>query len=95
MLDALVDREDGDVARAGQPAVVEERLEVAEHLGGSVRHPVDVGDRVGPRRGELVGGNSAALMAEQVVGVSAEQGCNVHLGGSCLVILRGRILPGD
>ncbi len=75
------------MAGTGQSTVIEQRLKVTEYLGRPIRDPVDLGDSVRPRRGELRSGDSAALVAEQVVGVSAEQGCDVHLGGSCLVVL--------
>ena len=48
MLDALIDRQDRHVAGAGQPAVIEQRLQAAEHARRSIRDAIDALDEVGP-----------------------------------------------
>jgi len=71
VLDALVHRQDGHVAGSGQAAVVEQRLEVSQDLRGPIRLGVHIGNRVGSRGGQLVGGDRLRLVFEQVLGVVA------------------------
>ena len=73
MLDSLVDREDRDVAGAGEAAAVEEETEVAEHLGVAVGLTEDAVDEVGAGKDEVLLRDAGRLVVEQGVGVGAEQ----------------------
>ena len=73
MFDALIDGKDGDVPGAGEAAVVEDRLEVAQHGRRAI------GDRHDPiheiRSGEmkLLGWKTFGLVAQKVFRIRAEQ----------------------
>ena len=81
VLDALVDREDGDVARAAQAPVVEHGAEVAQHGGAAVRvgeHPIEV---VGTGEGQVLGGERLGRVAQEGVGVVAQERMEVGAHG--------------
>ena len=69
MLDPLVHREDRHVAGPGQATVVEQGLQVSQHLGRPVRLSEHLGDRVRAGRGQLVGADRRRHVVEQVCGV--------------------------
>ena len=73
MLDALVDREDGEVSSAAEAAVVEEGAEVAQDGGIAVAHGEDTLEVVGTREGEVLGGKRLGGIAEEGVRVVAEE----------------------
>src|SRR6202043_2026285 len=53
VLDPLVDREDGEIAGAGQAAVVEQRLEAAQHARRAVAGRENSGHEVRARKVQL------------------------------------------
>ena len=53
MLDALIDRQDRHVAGAAEPAVIEQRLQAAQHARRPIRHRVSAVDEVGSRQVEV------------------------------------------
>ena len=65
VLDALIDRQDRHVAGAGQPAVVEERLQAAHHPGRPVGQRDDPVHEVGPRKVKAVFRDGLALMRKE------------------------------
>jgi hypothetical protein len=86
VLDALVDRQDGDVPRAAEAAVVVQRLQVALHLGrpvGEREHPLDV---VGTRQMQVVAGDPLRLVGEQALGLVPQQALDVHHGPRSLYV---------
>ena len=74
MLDALIDRQDGDIARAAQPAVVEQLLEIPQHLSASGRCLPPRG-RQNPAREDEAAllEKPLALVGKQCVGIVAQQ----------------------
>ena len=76
VLDALVDRQDRQVAGAGQPAGAEQPLEVAEHPGVAVAGGEDAVDEVGAGQVQRLLGDGLAHVLEQAVGLGAEKFAN-------------------
>src|SRR5690606_2586729 len=74
VLDALVDGQDRDVTRPGQPAVIEQLLEAAQHGGRAVREGEDAVDEVRPWQVQGAGGNLRRV-GEQF-GILAEKSRN-------------------
>jgi hypothetical protein len=72
MLDALIDRQDRDVARAREPAVIEQRLQLAEYRNGPVRIQMNALDKVGARQVQRVFRNRLALVLEQSGGIGSK-----------------------
>lgn len=73
MLDALVDRQDGDIARVGQAPVVEQALEVAQHLRGAVALLPDFVNRVGRGQHQRVGAHLGLEVVQQLGGAVAQE----------------------
>ena len=73
VLDALVDRQDRQVAGAGQAAVAEQPLEVAEHAGVAVAGGEDAVDEIGAGQVQRLLGDRLADVREQAVGLGAEK----------------------
>ena len=73
VLDALVDRQDRDVAGAGQAPAVEQPLEVAQDVGRAIGVDEDAVDEVRPRQVQVGLVEGLALVVEQEPGVVAEQ----------------------
>ncbi len=69
VLDALVDRQDREVAGARQAAVVEERLQAAEDPGRPVAILPDPIDEVRPRQVQLLFRDGLGLVFEKALGV--------------------------
>ena len=65
VLDALVDREDRHVAGAAEPAVVEQRLQVAQDLRRAVGAGEDAIDEVRAREVEVLVGDGLRLVREE------------------------------
>src|SRR5437899_3704373 len=72
MLNALIDRENRQVACAPQAAVVNHPLKVGEHPVVAVRYREQAVDDVGPRQVEEVLGDLRLAEAQKVVGLVAE-----------------------
>ena len=72
VLDALVDRKDGEVARAGQATVVEQLLQAPEDPHRAVAVLPDPVDEVAAREVKLLSGNGLAAVLEEVPGVLAQ-----------------------
>ncbi len=72
MLDALVDREDREVASTCQAPVVEQRFEAAEDTGGAVAVLPDPIDEVGSGQVKLLFGDGLALVLQEVAGVTSQ-----------------------
>ncbi len=73
MLDALVDRQDRQVAGAAEPAVVEDPLQVDQHARLAVGDPPDAVDVLGTGKVQLIAADAAAGVLEQAGGLVAEQ----------------------
>ena len=73
MLDALVDREDGEVAGAGQAAGVVDGAEVAQDGGRPVGVHEDLVEVVGAGKAEVLGRERLGHVVEQRVRLVAEQ----------------------
>src|SRR5690606_6083469 len=73
MLDALVDGQDRQVARAPESTVGEQRLEVAKYAGRPVGRSVQPVDSVRARQLQPLLADTACLVAEKFVSVGAEQ----------------------
>src|SRR3954449_5906882 len=73
VLDALVDRQDRDVAGPREAAVVEQPLQVAQRRGGAVGAEPEAVDRVRARKVELVGGDRLARVLQEALGFVAEE----------------------
>ncbi len=73
MLDALVDREDGEVSSATEAAVVEQGAEIAQHGGVAVAVGKDAAQVVGSRERQVLGGKGLGRMTEEGVCVVAEE----------------------
>ena len=73
MLDALVDRQDADVAGAGQAAAAVEPLEVAESRGAAIAVEHHAVDEVGAGQMQQALVDGLAAVREQRVGLRAEQ----------------------
>jgi hypothetical protein len=87
VLDPLVNWQDREIAGAGQPAVVEQRLQAAQDAGGPVAGGEDAVDEVGARQVELRARDGLAGVFQQVLGVVAQdrlqlaqrrRGCGGH-----------------
>ena len=65
MLDSLIDRQDRDVARSGEPAAAEQRLQASQYAHGPIRWAVDPVHEIGTGQVQAVPGNRPALMLEQ------------------------------
>ena len=76
MLDALVHRQDADVAGARESAGAVQALEVGEDARVAVAGDEDAVEEVRPRDVELFPRDGAAAVLEQVVGRLAEQVVN-------------------
>ena len=84
VLDALVDRQDRQVARARQAAVPEQRLQVAQHRRRPIRQTVGPVDVVGARASMQAIGRDLGLVRQQVFGVGTQDLLHVegHAGRS-------------
>ena len=72
--------QDRHVARAAEPAVADQRLQVAQHLRRSVGVDEDAIDHVGSRKVEVGLVDALGRVAEELVGVVTEQVLDVHPG---------------
>ncbi len=80
VLDALVHRQDGDIAGARQAPMVENALQIAQQRRVAVAvadHPVDI---IGSRQVELVLVDGGALMGQQGFRFGAQQGSDLAHG---------------
>ncbi len=82
MLDALVDRQDRQIAGAGQAPVVVHRGQVAEHLRGPIGLHEHSVDEIRAGQLEAFGGDARGVVGEQVLGVVAQQRGVVHVRSS-------------
>ena len=78
VLDALVDRQDRQVAGVGQTTVAVELPEAAQHGRRSVGPDERSIEEVGAGQHELLTGDPRTHMVQQRLGVIAEQGGHVH-----------------
>src|SRR6202011_2733876 len=97
VLDALVDRQDREIARARETAVVEERLQAAQHTRRTIAGREDPRDEVRPREVELRLRDRLALVLEQVLGVISEDRLEFARrrrcgGGHLLLLLAGSVI---
>ena len=65
MLDALVHRQDRHVAGAGQPPVIEQRLQFRHHLNRAIRLEVNPLDEIRTGQVQRLLGNRLALVLQQ------------------------------
>jgi hypothetical protein len=86
VLDALVDGQQRQVARAGQAAVVEQRLQVAQHRRLAVGLGDDAVDEVRAGQMQPRRRDAAAFVLEKFVGLVAEQFDDVGHGASVLCV---------
>ena len=73
MLHALVHRQDGEIAGAGQAAVAEQGRQRAQDPRAPVAHHPDPVDEIGPRQVQALLGEPFALVVQQVIGLRAQQ----------------------
>ena len=76
--------------------MVEQRLQVAQHLRRALGEREDPVDVVGPRQAQVVAGDPLRLVGEQALGLVPEQALDVHhvLGSLVVVGCRRRAWPG-
>ena len=72
VLDALIDRQDADVARAAEPPVVVERLQVSQYLRVAVGLDEHALDEVRPGQVQARCVERLALVVQQALGLVAE-----------------------
>ena len=72
VLDALVDRQNREVAGAGEAAAIEQRLQAGQHARRPIGSAVDALDVVGPGQMQLLLRNRLALVPQQRRRVGAE-----------------------
>jgi hypothetical protein len=72
MLNALVDREDGQIASAGETAMLEHALEIGDNARIAIRVQPDAIDEIGTREMQHLLGNFGTAESEQRVGFGAE-----------------------
>ena len=68
MLNALIDRQDRDIARPAQPPMIVKCVQAAQHLRGAIRvhpHPVD---KVGAGQVQIIMADRLAGVIQQVIG---------------------------
>ncbi len=65
VLDALVDRKNGHVPGAGEPAMIQQRLQAGQHGRWAIRHTINTLDVVGPGEMQRLFWNGLALMLKQ------------------------------
>ena len=73
MLHALVHGKDGEVARPGQAAMIEERRQRTQHAVGAVRGCNDLIHEVRPRKVQHVRRDRLALVLQKVLRLVAEK----------------------
>jgi hypothetical protein len=78
MLDSLVDGKDRQIPGSTEPPGVEHGLQIAEHRDRTVRLDCDPVDEVRSREVEIVPRHPLALVADQSLGVVAEQVVQIH-----------------
>ncbi len=76
MLDPLVHRQDGEVARAAEPAMGHDALQVAEHAVVAVRDGIQAVHHVRPGKVQTLLRDLGVLEVEQGLGLVAEQLCD-------------------
>jgi hypothetical protein len=91
VFDALVHGEDGHVPGPAQTAVVEQRLQVAQHLRGPVALLEDPSDVVGAGQVQVISGDALGLVAQEGVGFVAQQAREI---GHVITPLGVRTPPG-
>src|SRR5688500_4813682 len=72
MFDALVHRQDRNVASPRKPAGVEQRLQADHHARGTIGRAKDALDEIRARQVQRLPGDSPALMREQARVVSKD-----------------------
>src|SRR5207245_1954052 len=97
MLDALVDRQNRQIAGAGEAPMVEKRLETPQHAGGAVAGRKDPGDEVRAGKMQLRLRDRFTLVFEQVPGVVSQNRLELAErrrggGGHLLLLLTGSVL---
>ena len=65
MFDALIDRQDGEVASIGEASVTKDGLETAQHANISITWSKDPVDPIGPGQVELLFGDRFANVFEE------------------------------
>src|SRR5438552_2718505 len=85
VLDALIDRQDGQVARTREPPVVKHSSEVAQYLRPAISRHHDTVYEVGPWQMQHLFGNGSALIGQQRFGFVAEDLLDVfdHIASGC------------
>jgi hypothetical protein len=90
VLDALIHREDRQIPGAGEAPGAEDLLEIAQYGDRSItvdKHPID---KIRSGQVHLGSGDALALVAEQGLGIIAEQVVQIH--GFGLLGLGGRLV---
>src|SRR4030095_15123311 len=72
VLDALVDRQNRDVTSAAQSAVIDHRLQAAEHGRRPIREAINSLDVVAARQMQRIPWNGLALVLQKTGGFTAE-----------------------
>ena len=76
MLDTLVNRQNRDVARPTQAAMIEQLLQAAQHTDRAIRVDPDAIDKIRAGQVQHFFGDRFALVAEQIFGFFPKQGFN-------------------
>ena len=84
VLDALIDRQNGEIPRAPQPTVVVERAHVPQHARRTVAVTEDPAEIVGSRQDEAFGGKRLGTVPEQGICFVAQQVMEVGAHASSL-----------
>ncbi len=79
VLDALVDRQDGEVTTTRQPAMVEERLETAQNANLPVAAEMHFFEPIGSRQVERFLWNVCTGVTKQLLGLFAQLFLNVAI----------------
>jgi hypothetical protein len=72
VLDALVDRQDRQVAGTGETTMVVDRFQAAKHSDGTVAQRPDATHEIGSGQVQVLARDRLGTMLEQVLGVVAE-----------------------
>ena len=73
MFDPLIDRQNRNVPRPGKPAVVDDRIEIAQHRWRAIAEGDHAIDEISSRQMKALTGKALCLIAKQIVGISAQK----------------------
>ena len=80
MLNSLIDREYGKIARAPQTAMIEKRLQTSEYRSRTIVLQTYSIDKIRAGEMQLIPGDGFALVLEQILGLVSQQTLNPGKG---------------